>query len=206
MVSAGPSIDSGGTMTLTREPSGRRASQIGLELVDAAADLADDALADVVELLVVAETDAGPLNLTLNFDIDRVRAVHHDVGDVVAREQRFERAVTQHIVADVLEELFLLRDRHHDVLDRDDFVDDVADFLARRHWVELGELREVDRLDQGAENLALHLVEVFRPMIVGNGRRRRARRRRRRGGERLARRKRRRHRFLRHRRRRLLAL
>jgi len=30
MVRAGPSIDSGGTMTLTREPSGRRASQIGL--------------------------------------------------------------------------------------------------------------------------------------------------------------------------------
>ena len=29
MVSAGPSIASGGTMALTREPSGRRASQIG---------------------------------------------------------------------------------------------------------------------------------------------------------------------------------
>ena len=32
MVSAGPSIASGGTMTLTREPSGRRASQIGEDL------------------------------------------------------------------------------------------------------------------------------------------------------------------------------
>ncbi|MCY1376449.1 hypothetical protein D9M69_639380 [compost metagenome] len=29
MVRAAPSIDSGGAMTLTREPSGRRASQIG---------------------------------------------------------------------------------------------------------------------------------------------------------------------------------
>jgi hypothetical protein len=29
IVSAGPSSDSGGAMTLTREPSGRRASQIG---------------------------------------------------------------------------------------------------------------------------------------------------------------------------------
>jgi hypothetical protein len=29
MVSAGPSIASGGTMALMREPSGRRASQIG---------------------------------------------------------------------------------------------------------------------------------------------------------------------------------
>ena len=31
MVSAGPSIASGGAMTLTRLPSGRRASQIGLD-------------------------------------------------------------------------------------------------------------------------------------------------------------------------------
>src|SRR5215210_270197 len=30
IVSAGPSIASGGAMTLTRDPSGRRASQIGL--------------------------------------------------------------------------------------------------------------------------------------------------------------------------------
>jgi hypothetical protein len=29
MVNAGPSMASGGTMALTREPSGRRASQIG---------------------------------------------------------------------------------------------------------------------------------------------------------------------------------
>jgi hypothetical protein len=31
MVSAGPSIARGGAMTLTREPSGRRASHIGLD-------------------------------------------------------------------------------------------------------------------------------------------------------------------------------
>ena len=55
MVSAGPSIASGGAMTLTRLPSGRRASQIGLEFVDAAADLADDALADVHQLRVVGK-------------------------------------------------------------------------------------------------------------------------------------------------------
>ena len=53
----------------------------------------------------------------------------------------------------------LLRNRHHDILDRNDLVDDVANFLAcgkrRRAWRELG---EVDRLDQGAENRAFHLV------------------------------------------------
>ena len=36
--------------------------------IDAAADLADDALADVEELLVVAEADAGLLDLAVDFD------------------------------------------------------------------------------------------------------------------------------------------
>ena len=82
--------------------------------VDAAADLADDALADVQELLVVAEADAGLLDLALDFDVGRAGAVHHDVGDVVAREQRLERAVAEHVVADVVEQFLLLGDRHHD--------------------------------------------------------------------------------------------
>ena len=136
--------------------------------VDAPADLADDALADVEQLLVVAEADAGALDLAGDFDEDRAGAVHHDVGDVVARQQRLERAVAEHVVADVVEQLFLLGDRHHDVLDRDDLVDDVADFLARRLAVELGELGEVDRLDQRAEDRRLDLV-----VIVGLARLRR---------------------------------
>ena len=126
--------------------------------VDAPADLADDALADVEELLVVAEADAGALDLAADFDEHRAGAVDHDVGDVVARQQRLQRAVAEHVVADVVEQFFLLGDRHHDVLDRDDLVDDVADFLARRLAVELGELGEVDRLDQGAEDRRLDLV------------------------------------------------
>ena len=152
--------------------------------VDAAADLADDALADVQELLVVAEADAGLLDLAVDFDVGRAGAVHHDVGDVVAREQRLERAIAEHVVADVLEQLFLVGDRHHHVLDGDDLVDDVADFLARRHRVELGELGEVDRLDQRAENLALGLVETLGAAALGHARGPRIRYERRRlGGE-----------------------
>src|SRR6185436_18352737 len=70
--------------------------------------------------------------------------------------------VAQHVVADVVEQFLLLRDRHHDVLDRDDLVDDVADFLARRIGVEARELREIDRLDQRAEHRALGLVVALR--------------------------------------------
>ena len=50
-----PSMASGGMMMLTRLPSSRRASQIGLDLVDAPADAADDAVADVEQMGVVLE-------------------------------------------------------------------------------------------------------------------------------------------------------
>ena len=103
------------------------------------------------------------LDLAGDFDEHRAGAVDHDVGDVVARQQRLQRAVTEHVVADVVEQFFLLGDRHHDVLDRDDLVDDVADFLARRFAVELGELGEVDRLDQRAEDRRLDLVIIVGP-------------------------------------------
>ncbi|MGY4382114.1 hypothetical protein ACVWZ3_009753 [Bradyrhizobium sp. i1.3.6] len=130
--------------------------------VDAPADLADDALADVEELLVVAEADTGALDLAGDLDVDGVGAVDHDVGDVVARQQRLQRAVAENVVADIVEQLFLLGDRHHDVLDRDDLVDDVADFLARGLGVELGELGEVDGLDQRTEDRCLDLVVIVR--------------------------------------------
>ena len=42
--------------------------------VDAPADLADDALADVEKLLVVAEADAGLLDLAVDFDVTRCRS------------------------------------------------------------------------------------------------------------------------------------
>src|SRR5207253_7515010 len=45
--------------------------------VDPPADLADDALADVEELLVVAKSDAGFLDLALDFDVGRAGAIDH---------------------------------------------------------------------------------------------------------------------------------
>ncbi len=106
--------------------------------IDAAADLADDALTNVEQLLIVAKANARSLNFTADFDEDRAGTVHHDVGDVVSRKQRLKRAVAEDIVADIVEQFLLLGNRHHDVLDRDDFVDDVAGFLPeltrRRAW------------------------------------------------------------------------
>ena len=126
-------------------------------------------------MLVVTEADVGLLNLALNFDIGCGRSVHHDIGDVVACEQRLKRAIAQHVIADVVEQFLLLGDRHDDRLDGDDFVDDIADFLARRITIEFGELCEVDRFDQGAEDCALGFVIGLGMTRLDHGRRDRGR-------------------------------
>ncbi len=149
-------------MTLTRDPSGRRASHIGLELIHAAADLADDALADGEQLCIVPKADIGLDRLAADFDEGLARAVDHDIGDVVACEKRLQRPVAQNVIADVFEQFFLLGNRHGEVLDRDDIVDDITNFLARAFRVELGELREIDRIDKGGKYLALGIIVVFR--------------------------------------------
>ena len=79
--------------------------------VDASADLTDDALADVHQLRGVAKADVGQLDLAADFDEAARRAIDHDVGDVVARQQRLERPEAEHVVADVVEQVFLLGDR-----------------------------------------------------------------------------------------------
>src|SRR2546430_14833681 len=99
--------------------------------VDTAADLADDALTNVQELLIVTESDPGALNAAGDLDEYRSGAIDHDVGNVVAGQKRFERPVAENVVADIVEQLFLLGNRHYDVLDRDDLIDDVANLLAR---------------------------------------------------------------------------
>ena len=53
--STGPSSASGGMIALTREPSGRRASTIGLDSSMRRPTAADDALDDLHQVLVVAE-------------------------------------------------------------------------------------------------------------------------------------------------------
>ena len=119
---------------------------------------ADDTLTDVEKLLIVAKPDAGLLNFAAHFDIDRAGAVHHDIGDLIARQQWLERTIAENVVANIVEQILLLGDRHHDVLDRDDLIDDVADFLPGGIGVELGELTEINGLDQGAGYRALRFV------------------------------------------------
>src|SRR3984893_7172902 len=144
-------------------------------VVDPAPHLTDDTLTNVHQLRVVAKADVGQLDLAADLDEGAGGAVHHDVGNVVAAKKRFEGPVAKNIIADIVDQIFLFADRHGDVLDRDDFVDDVADFLARVFRVEARQLRQVDRFDKRAKDHA------FGDVIVVGTLRLRGRLRRRRG-------------------------
>ena len=69
----GPFRLSGGMITLTRLPSARRASSIGLDFVDAPPDRRRDALSDVQHLRVAAELKFRQLQLAAPLDIDHSR-------------------------------------------------------------------------------------------------------------------------------------
>ena len=79
-------------------------------IVDPAADLTDDALTNVQKLGIVAKPDVRFLDLAIHFNEGRIGTVDHDVGDVVARQERLKRAVTQDVVTNVIEQFLLLGD------------------------------------------------------------------------------------------------
>ena len=80
------------------------------------------------------------------------RTIDHNVCDFIAREQRFEWTKPEDIVTDIIEQIFLLGDGQHQILDRYNFMHDIANFFARAFGIELGQRREIDRLDQSAKN------------------------------------------------------
>ena len=75
--------------------------------VDAPSTATDHALAETEQLVVIAKVHVGRQNFAVDLDEAFVGAVNHDVADVVARQQRFERPETQHVVADVFDDVFL---------------------------------------------------------------------------------------------------
>src|SRR6185437_13223203 len=86
-------------------------------------------------------------------------------------QQGLERTESQHVVADVIEQVLLLCDRQHQVLDSDDLVDDVADFLACALGIEFGERGKVNRFNQGTEDQRLGLKIGLRSSFGLNRRR-----------------------------------
>ena len=87
----GPCRASGGMMALTRLPSGRRASTIGECSSMRRPTRAGDPLNDLQQVLVVGEDGVRFLQAAEPLDIDLVRAVDEDVGDVRVLHVGLER-------------------------------------------------------------------------------------------------------------------
>ena len=102
--SSGPSSAQGGMIALMREPSARRASTQGCELVDPAADRGDDAVDDAQQMALVLELHRGRLEHAVLLDEDLLVAVDQDVGDRRVLEQGLERAQAQHLVEQLLDQ------------------------------------------------------------------------------------------------------
>ncbi|MEY8841670.1 hypothetical protein AB9K41_21795 [Cribrihabitans sp. XS_ASV171] len=90
--------------------------------------MADDALTDVQKLAVVAEADIRLLDLAADLDIDEIGPVDHDVGDIVACQQRLQGAIAQNVVADLLGKFGLFRARQHGALGDENLVHHATDF------------------------------------------------------------------------------
>ena len=110
MVRIEPSSDSGGTMTLTREPSARRASTIGE--ASSMRRPTDETMRsiDTAQVLLGDEAGVGLLDDAVALDVDVVAPVDHDLGDGRVVEELLDRAEAHHVAGDVLHQtLALLR-------------------------------------------------------------------------------------------------
>jgi len=86
------------------------------------------------------------LDDAVGLDVDLIAAVDHDVGNVVARDQRLERSQAEHVVADIADQLLLLGGRQHLILHRDDLTDDIGDLLSYLDRAQLAEFGEINGL------------------------------------------------------------
>ena len=93
IVSDGPSMASGGAITLTRLPSGKRASQIGLNSSTRRPTWLTIRWQMFISCALSANRTGVLCTLPRDLDVGCVGSVHHDVGDVVTGKQRLERAV-----------------------------------------------------------------------------------------------------------------
>ncbi len=108
MLIAGPSSASGGMIALTRLPSARRASTIGLVSSTRRPTSADDAVDDLPQMLVVAEANIRVFQAAAALDINLVEAVDQNIGDGRVLQQRLQRTEAEGLVHHLVHEAFLV--------------------------------------------------------------------------------------------------
>ena len=133
-------------------------------LVDAPADLADDAVDDLPQVRVVAERTSASSSRPAALDVDAVEAVDQDVGDRRVLQQRLERAEAEGLVHHVVHQPFLLGAVEQALLGLAQLADEDADLGADGVRRQRLQVLHVQPLDQLLVDADLQLLQVDLPL------------------------------------------
>ena len=133
-------------------------------LVHAAADLGDDAVDDLHEVVVVAKDDVRLFHLAAALAVDVLGPVDQDVADRGVFEQQFQGAEAERLVEHFAHQLLAFRAVQQRVFAVAKMLDDQADFAAEDLAFQLAHLGQVELIDQLAVD---PLFEFFERGFLG---------------------------------------
>src|SRR5919112_1870666 len=107
-------------------------------LVDPAADPGDDPVDDPAQVLLGGEPGGGAGQLAVLLDVDRVRAVGHDLGDRRVVQQPLQRPEAEHVVGQLGGEPLALLGAQRHLLGLDDLVELAQDDRPQRLLAQAG--------------------------------------------------------------------
>ncbi len=162
-------METAGTVQGQRRNDGvdtRAVRQAGVDhradFVDAPADLRDDAVDDLQQVVVVAELDAGLLHLAAPLDVDVLRAVDQDVADRVVLQQHFQRSQAEGLVEHLLDQPLPLVAVEQRVFRVAQVLDDQADLAAQHVAFQFADLGQVELVDQLAVDAVASVCRILR--------------------------------------------
>ena len=148
MVTTGPSRARGGMIALNREPLGSRASTMGE--VSSTRRPTRETMRSMIwsRCSLSRKTTSDLLDPPLLLDEDLLRAVDHDVADLVVLEQQLERAEAEGLVEDLVDQALALVAVEQRVLGVAELLDDPPDLVAQGLRVHLADPVHVEPVDQ----------------------------------------------------------
>ena len=154
----GPSSASGGMITFTREPSGRRASAIGLD-----SSTRRPTRETILSMIFIRWLSSTKLTFVVSSRPRRstytcCAAVDQDVGDARVGQQRLQGAQAQHLVLDVAHQVAPLGAVDDHVLFGQQPLDHRAQFLAQPGVGQALHRLQVEAGQQELVHLHLHLL------------------------------------------------
>ena len=130
-------------------------------LVDATADAGHDLVDGAPQVRLVGEVAVDLDQPAAALDVDAVRAVDHDLGEVRVAQERLDRAVAEDVVGDLLGDPGPLGGGEQDVLGLHGLLQRALDHVLELGLGQLGVVQlRAELLEQGVVHLRLEVAEV----------------------------------------------